>query len=254
MTLDLRPLSGLIGAEVHDPDLDHLLTDPDAGKALREGLLEHLVLVLRGVDPTPEQHIGLAALFGTPEPPVAMNPHHPDHPEICVFDSAGGYKADKWHTDVTFKPVIPDAAVLCMRVCPDVGGDTMWSNCDAAYQALSRGMKALIDDLKALHEVGPDDKTIHPVVATHPETGRRVLFVNQIFTRGIIGLPHDESDAILPFLIRHVARPEFTYRHRWSTGDVVVWDNRATQHYALFDFEGQRVVHRVGVAGSEPVA
>ena len=252
--LRIKEASGLIGADVADVDLAELLVDDRQQAELRSALLEHLVLSLPGLDPTPEQHIALARVFGDPEPPEPYNPGHPDHPEICVFDSAGGYKADKWHADVTWKEVIPDAAVLCMRQSPPVGGDTLWANACAAYDALSNGMKQLLEGRRAWHEIGPEQFSEHPVVVTHPETGREVLFVNEIFTRRITNLPPDEGEAILGFLLRHVSRPEFTYRHRWHDGDVVIWDNRATQHYALFDFEGRRVVHRVGVAGGRPRA
>ncbi|MBQ91438.1 MAG: taurine dioxygenase [Acidimicrobiaceae bacterium] len=253
-TLELRPLSGRIAAEVVDPDLDRLLHDDDARAELDRALLDHQVLVLRGLHPTPEQHIALARAFGEPEPGEEHLESLPDHPDIVVFDSAGGYKADRWHTDVTFRPVIPKAAVLCMRVNPEVGGDTMWANCCAAWDELSNGLKTLLEDRRAYHEITPGIGAVHPVVVTHPETGQRALFVNDIFTRRIVNLPPDESTAILPFLIRHTQRPDFTYRHRWAEGDVVVWDNRVTQHYALFDFEGRRVVHRVGVAGDAPAA
>ncbi|MFA9564181.1 MAG: TauD/TfdA dioxygenase family protein [Acidimicrobiales bacterium] len=250
----IEPASGLIGATLHGFDLEHVLTDAELQAELRAALLEHLVLVLPQPDPTPEQHVALARVFGTPEPPEDYNPAHPDHPELCVFDSSGGYKADKWHADVTWKEVIPDAALLCMRVNPPAGGDTLWSNCSAAYDGLSNGMKQLLENRRAIHEISPEHQTEHPVVVTHPETGKKLLFVNEVFTRNIVNLPPDESAAILPFLLQHVHRPEYTYRHRWSEGDVVIWDNRATQHYAVFDFEGRRVVHRVGIAGGAPAA
>jgi alpha-ketoglutarate-dependent taurine dioxygenase len=196
-TLGLEPLSGLIGARV-DVDLARLLAEPDLQDELRAAFLEHLVLVLPEADPTHEQHLALAQIFGEPEPPEDYNPAHPDHPDICVFDSAGGYTADKWHSDVTWKGVIPIGAVL------------------------------------------------------RTETGRKLLFVNDTFTRHIVNLPLEESRAVLPFLIRHVARPEFTYRHTWSDGDVVIWDNRATQHYALNDYEERRIVERVQIKGTAP--
>jgi taurine dioxygenase len=207
------------------------------------------VVVLRGLHPTPEEHIAIASTFGDPIVPETHLPTHPDHPLVCRFDSAVGYKADKWHTDGTFRDVIPSVAVLTMRTSPATGGDTVWANCCAAYEDLSNGMKRLLDGRKALHDQGPDAKAVHPVVVAHPDTDLPILFVNDIFTRGIMNLPPEESDAILPFLIRHISRPEFTYRHSWSEGDVVVWDNRSTQHYALFDFSGQRVVERVHVSG-----
>ena len=249
-----EPASGLIGATLGGFDLDAVLADADQQQRLRGALLDHLVLVLPRLDPTPDQHVALARVFGRPEPPEDYNPAHPDHPEICVFDSSGGYKADKWHADVTWKEVIPDAALLCMRTNPPAGGDTLWSNCYAAYDALSNGMKQLLEGRRAVHDISPEHQTEHPVVVTHPDTGRKVLFVNEVFTRKIVNLPPDESDALLPFLMRHVHRPEFTCRHRWAEGDVVIWDNRATQHYAVFDFEGRRVVHRVGIAGTAPAA
>ena len=248
-SIRLRPLSGRIGVEVLDADLGVLLEDGAARREVHRAMLDHHVVVMRGLHPTPEQHIALASAFGDPIQPEEHLPKHPDHPIICRFDSAGGYKADKWHTDGTFRDVIPSAAVLCMRTSPGTGGDTMWTNCCAAYEDLSNGMKALLERRKALHEQGPDAKAVHPVVVAHPETGHPILFVNDIFTRGIMNLPPEEGQAILSFLLRHVTRPEFTYRHSWTEGDVVAWDNRSTQHYALFDFEGQRVVERVHLTG-----
>ena len=247
--LNLRPVSGRIGVEVLDPDLDLLVGDDAARADLHRALLDHHVVVLRGLHPTPEQHIALASAFGEPIIPEDHLPKHPDHPLVCRFDSGVGYKADKWHTDGTFRDVVPSVAVLTMRTSPAAGGDTVWANCCAAYEDLSNGMKRLLDGRKALHDQGPDAKAVHPVVVAHPDTGRPILFVNDIFARGIMNLPPEESNAILPFLVRHVSRPEFTFRHSWAEGDVVVWDNRSTQHYALFDFEGQRVVERVHVAG-----
>ncbi|MDP6867432.1 MAG: TauD/TfdA family dioxygenase [Acidimicrobiales bacterium] len=248
-TLELRPVSGRIGTEVVNPRREDLLADEDVRAELHRALLEHHLVVIRSLDPTPEEHVQLAAAFGDPIAPEDHLPKRDGHPMVCRFDSAVGYKADRWHTDGTFRDVIPSAAVLVMRTSPATGGDTAWSNCSAAYEDLSDGMKGLLEGRKALHDQGPDAKAVHPVVVAHPETGRPILFVNDIFTRGIMNLPPDESSAVLPFLIRHVGRPEFTYRHRWAEGDVVIWDNRSTQHYGLFDFEGQRVVERVHVAG-----
>ena len=247
--LNLRPVSGRIGVEVVDAELDLLVENENARSHLHRALLDHHVVVLRGLHPTPEQHIAIASAFGDPIVPEAHLPTHPDHPLVCRFDSGVGYKADKWHTDGTFRDVIPSVAVLTMRTSPATGGDTVWANCCAAYEELSNGMKCLLDGRKALHDQGPDAKAVHPVVVAHPDTDLPILFVNDIFTRGIINLPPEESNAVLPFLIRHVSRPEFTYRHSWSEGDIVIWDNRSTQHYALFDFAGQRVVERVHVSG-----
>ena len=243
-SLGLRPLSGHLAAEVLAPLAD-VLSDDGLQSSLRAALPDHGVLVMRGASPTPAQQIELADVFGEARPPLGQNPRHPDHSLVCVFDSDGGYKADKWHTDETFVDQPCSGAVLSMQVKPEVGGDTVWTSTEAAYDALSNGMKTLLDNRRARHEINEDNFAIHPVIQTHPLTGRKCIYVNDIFTRGIINLPPTESDAILPFLIRHVQRPDFSYRHMWHDGDVVIWDNRCTQHYALNDFAGRRVVHRV---------
>ncbi len=250
--LGLKALSGMLAAEVLD-SLDTVLADDDLRAQLRAGLHLHGVLVLRNAAPSPEQQIALASVFGEPAPPQPQNPRHPDFDLVCVFDSAGGYKADKWHADETFTDNPVTGAVLSMQIKPPVGGDTMWTNTEAAYDALSNGMKTLLETRRARHEISEAFAAVHPVIRTHPVTGRKSIYVNDIFTRGIVNLPPDESDAILPFLKRHVHRPEFTYRHIWNEGDVVIWDNRRTQHYALNDFDGRRVVHRVGF-NAEPFA
>ena len=251
MSLAINRLSGFIGAEV-DADLDTLLRDDASDTVsteLQQALWDNHVLVFKALDPTPEQHLRLAGLLGTPSPPQPQNVSHPDFETITVFDSEVGYKADQWHADATFNDEVPQGAVLCMRECPPVGGDTMFTNAALAYEKLSGGMKKLLDDRRARHDITPDVGTEHPVVIDHPVTGRPVLFVNRIFTRSITNLPPEESAAILPFLLNHLTRPEFTYRHVWDSGDVVVWDNWSTQHYALFDFDERRVVHRVALDG-----
>lgn len=244
--------SGLIGATV-ERSIEELLGSDELQDAVRDALWDHQVLVFPELHPTPEQHLALASVFGQPSPPEGQNVSLPEFDRITVFDSAGGYKADQWHADATFKPEVPMGAMLCMRKRPAVGGDTVFTNCYAAYEALSGGMKKLLDNRRARHDITPEVGTEHPVVISHPITGRPVLFVNRIFTRTISNLPPDEAAAILPFLLNHVARPEFSYRHQWNEGDVVLWDNWSTQHYALFDYDEQRVVHRVALEGM-PVA
>lgn len=248
MGITVTRRSGFIGAEVTG-DLDTFLGDEAAADELRHALWDNQVLVFKNLDPTPEQHLQLASLFGTPSPPQKQNVSHPDFETITVFDSDGGYKADQWHADATFNAEVPLGAVLCMRECPSVGGDTMFTNSYMAYETLSGGMKKLLDNRRARHDITAEVGTEHPVVVSHPITGKPVLFVNRIFTRGITNLPPEESSAILPFLFNHLTRPEFTYRHTWDDGDVVIWDNWSTQHYALFDFDERRVVHRVSLDG-----
>ncbi|MDW3219482.1 MAG: TauD/TfdA family dioxygenase [Acidimicrobiales bacterium] len=251
-TLQLRRLSGHLAAEVANP-LAEVLADPALQDAIRAALPEHGVLVLPAASPTPAQQIALAEVFGEARPPLGQNPRHPDNDLVCVFDSDEGYRAEKWHTDETFVDEPCTGAVLSMQILPEVGGDTLWTSTAAAYDALSNGMKELLSNRRARHEINESHFAVHPVVQTHPVTGRKLIYVNEIFTRGIVNLPPGESSVILPFLIDHVQQPQFTFRHTWAEGDVVIWDNRSTQHIALSDFQGRRVVHRVEFHG-EPFA
>lgn len=253
-TLAVRRINGHLGAEITDAFADEILGDDAVAAAMRTALLEHMVLVLPGLDPDPDQHVALARIFGDIELPEAYIPTVDGHPEICDFDSDRGYKADKWHADVMWRPTIPLGAVLCMRQQPDSGGDTIWTNCAAAYDALSENMKQYLDGATAHHSVTSELAADHPVVVRHPETGRRSLFVSELWTRRINDVPDKENAVVLGFLFDHLAQPEFCYRHRWSEGDVVIWDNRTTQHLAVNDYLTRRVVHRVGIKGTAPAA
>ena len=145
-----------------------------------------------------------------------------------------------------------------MKVCPEIGGDTLWANAYRAYDELSAPMRALCDGLTALHDASshlvPEKMHIHPVVRVHPETGRRSLFVNEHFTRRIVELSDAESTMLLTYLSQWIHQPRFTVRYRWSAGTVAMWDNRCTQHHVLNDFVGERVVQRVTVMGDDPQA
>ncbi len=147
-------------------------------------------------------------------------------------------------------------AILHMRTCPPVGGDTLWANAYKAYDELSAPMKALCDGLSALHDASPhlvpEKRHIHPVVRVHPDTGRRSLFVNEHFTRRIVELSAAESRMLLNFLTGWIHQPRFTVRYRWTAGTVAMWDNRCTQHHVLDDFEGERIIQRVTVMGDDP--
>ncbi|MCP4436084.1 MAG: taurine dioxygenase [Actinomycetia bacterium] len=246
--LGLTKLSGSIGARA-EVSLDAVLEDGTTQQALKAALHEHLVLVFPRLSPSPQQQEQLARTFGDLQPVESYNVAHPDAEYVTVFDSVEGYKADRWHSDATWREEVPMGASLCMVRCPSYGGDTLFANTHAAWDSLSGGMRSLLAGRRALHEIGPGSSFEHPVVIAHPVTGRPALFVNRIFTRGITNLPQEESDAVLPFLMEHVSRPEFTYRHRWQEGDVVIWDNWATQHYAVFDYDEQRIAHRVAFIG-----
>ena len=252
---DVRPVSGALGAEVRGVPLD-ALTDADFA-AVRELLLEYLVLFLPdAAGLTPEAHKDFGRRFGELEVHPFL-PKLPGHDELVVLDSDQGAKADVWHTDVTFSPSPPIASVLQLVTTPDAGGDTMWSNQYLAYEAVSAPLREMLDGLSALHVFEHPNGSFrseaeHPVVRTHPETGRRSLYVNRMFTKRIPQLSPVESDAVLSYLFELSEAPNRVCRYRWVPGAVAIWDNRATQHYAVNDYTGRRVGRRVTVLGDKP--
>jgi taurine dioxygenase len=276
MSLDIRPMAGAIGAEIHGVDLAKPL-DAGTRDALRDALHRHLVIFFPKQKLEPTDHVAFARAFGEPEGKHPFIPHIPGHEEVAVLSARDGGRADVWHTDVTFSPRPPLGSILHMRVCPDHGGDTLWANMYAAYESLSEPMKRFLEGLTAQHEVTaaarvvqrkdrvrrlemtklklPDDipSARHPVVRTHPETGRKALFVNPAWTSHVCELAYAESEALLEFLFAHAVLPEYTVRRRWSEGDVGFWDNRCTMHYAIADYGDEpRVIHRVTLRGEVP--
>lgn len=251
--LDIQPLSAPLGAEVRGVDLRDL--DDDTWTAIHAAWLEHLVLFFPDQHLSPDEHVAFARRVGTPD----VRPYVPklsdEHQEIVVFDSDTGGRSDHWHADVTFDAAPPQATILQTEVCPAIGGDTLWTNQYLVYESLSEPMRDLLDGLSAVHiaaHVGTGRSAEHPAVCVHPETGRKSLFVNRGSTSHFVQLRPDESDALLNFLCSFSEQPRFQCRYRWSVGTVAVWDNRCTQHYALFDFDGRRVIHRVTVLGDVP--
>ncbi len=287
VSLEVRPLSGSIGAEIEGLDLSVELDAPTVA-AIRRVWLERRVIFFRGQHLTPAQHKRFAAYFGELTPAHPVIPGLPDHPEVFEIDYSqarelyaqyGDISTRRsgldWHTDVTFVERPPAGSVLSAVVVPASGGDTMWTDQVAAFSALSDSFKSYLSTLTAVHdgkgafgaqldsrEGGGDwdgepylalEPVRHPVVRTHPETGEKVLFVNPGFTSHIEGLRADESDALLSFLYAHSARPEFVVRHHWTTGDIGFWDNRATQHSVVGDYGHQhRVIQRVTIRGDRP--
>jgi taurine dioxygenase len=253
--LDVRPLTGACGAEVHGIDLATL--DADGWDAMYAAWLEHLVLFFPGQSLDPDAHVALGRRFGEPEIHPYIPKHDDDHPEIVVIDTVGG-GVDVWHTDVTFSPTPPMASALQMIVNPPRGGDTIFTNQYLAYETLSEPMRELLDGLTAVHHAAPfghpEQQAIHPVVRTHPDTGRRSLFVNRTFTSHIRELRRSESDALLHYLYSWSERPDFQCRYQWDVGTIGIWDNRCTQHYAVADYRDERrVIERVTVIGDAPV-
>lgn len=269
------PISGSIGVEVHG--LDVLRLDDDGIEELRRLWAENLVVVFKRQDHlSPGDLEAFAARFG----PVYR------HPLMALEQSAvhainipaGGY----WHSDATFDFEPPAATMLHAQVVPERGGDTLWTNMHRAYETLSPPVQRFLDGLQAVHDfdhfyryprregVETDQFILdrkkerplpqHPVVRTHPVTGRKALYVNPIYTTKIVGLSKDESRAVLDLLFAHCTRPELTCRHRWEAGDICFWDNRSTMHYPVDDWGGSladsefsaRKMNRVTIAGERP--
>lgn len=270
-TLDIEAVAPALGAEVRGVDLSVPL-DEKTVRTLREALCRHLVLFFSDQDLDPEQQADFAAQFGEVTPAHPVLPSIPGHPRVLSIDGRED-RASWWHTDVTFLPTPPLGSILHMREAPELGGDTMWVSLQAAYDGLAEPLRRMCDTLIAWHHdpwfaAEVDAKggyewdgahhdrlypTTHPVVRTHPETGRNGLFVNSQFTSFIEGFSKHESAAFLDLLYKHCMRPEFGVRHRWRVGDVAWWDNRATLHYALDDYgDAIRVAQRVTLRGDLP--
>lgn len=266
-----------IGAQVSDVDLSRPLSDAQF-EQLYHGLLRHQVLFLRNQVITPEQQRALAVRFGDLHiHPVY--PHAAGVEEIIVLDTHQDNPPDNdnWHTDVIFIETPPAIAILASKLLPESGGDTLWASGIAAYEALSAPFKTLLTGLQEEHDfkksfqefkyrkteeehqrwqqaVAKHPPVTHPVIRTHPVSGRKALFVNEGFTTRLVGLSEKESDALLGFLFAHITKPEFQVRWRWQENDVAIWDNRVTQHYANADYyPARRVMHRATVLGDVPV-
>jgi taurine dioxygenase len=273
--LELEPLGPSFGVVVHGVDL-RSPTDAQV-QALQRALVDHKVLFFRGQDLTDADQVAFASRLGrlTAGHPVAAAAS--GHAEIYPIDSTDPEFSfsDVWHTDVTFMETPPAASVLRAVILPDTGGDTSWADSQLAYDSLSEPVRRLVDGLTAVHDGNRewgaylrrhggrgnewDGRTVteltpveHPVVRVHPESGRRGLFVNPGFTSHIAGVSEAESRGILDLLYAHLTKPEHTIRHRWALGDVGLWDNRSTAHYANNDYTQARVMARVTIRGDRP--
>ena len=269
--ITINPLNPIIGAEVHGLDLRQELPDEDIG-VIKDALDRHQVLFFRNQDITEDQHLAFGRRFGElhVHPSVRGKPRDqwseimPVHADADTARIAG----DKWHTDVSCDEKPPFASILHMTTVPEGGGgDTLFSSMYAAYEALSEPMKRLLVGLTATHDGAQnyDDRAkpsregnpdrvnpvaVHPVIATHPRTGKKTLYVNSIFTVRINELTKSESDAVLELLFAHVTRPEFQCRFKWQRHSVAFWDNRAVQHYAVWDYyPAVRTGRRVTIRG-----
>ncbi len=250
---ELRKLSGRLGAEITGPGLANTTAADIA--LIKQLLLDHMVLFFPAQSPTVEEHIDFGRNFGPLEGHPNLNTDSQLPPEIFELRASAGGVVDEWHTDLTCQDIPSVMSILHMVICPDNGGDTMWTNLAAAYDELSEPMQSLCEGLTALHDAHahghPERTAIHPVVRVHPETGRKTLFVNEHFTRRIVEMNATESDTLLPMLTRWASNPRFTVRYHWTPGTIAIWDNRATQHFVLNDFAGERVIQRVTIMGDE---
>lgn len=272
-TFVLDPVTPGIGAVVKGIDLAEPVADATR-EALLQALDNHLVLFFRDQVLTPAQQLAFAQHFGE----VSIAPFGPKdaaNPDITVLDQVApkGEGADSWHADNTFMPAPPFASLLRAELVPPAGGDTCWANTYLAYEGLSASMRAMVDGLRAVHditrmlvkaiELGKSTADLaemqqrwppmsHPVVRTNPRTGRRGLFVNRNWTTRIEGLPERESDEILRLLCDQMLVPDYQVRFRWAPGSVAFWDNRFAQHYAVPDYAERRVMCRVTLAGDVP--
>lgn len=248
------PLAGLIGGEV---EVDLRLIDDAAFERIHRAFLEYVILVFPNQCLTPDDQLTFARRFGD----LYRFPHGPgmkSHELILPINLPSGIRRGRWHSDATFDERPPAISILSARELPSRGGETAFANQYAAFDALSEGMKRLLAGLEAVHDASshnrPEESATHPVLRTHPETGRTALFVNSEFTRRFAHMSVEESAGLLSYLTMHAHRPEFCYVHRWRPGDVVMWDNRAAQHYPVLNRpDGEvRRMWRVTVAGDRP--
>lgn len=261
MALTVQQQSGAIGAIVTGIDLCSPVDDA-AFETLHTALLDHGVICIRGqAAMTPDDQLEFATRWGE----VSIHPYVPSidgHPGVMrIYDP--NPITQTWHSDTTHAARPPSLTLLLARTIPAYGGDTMWANAYAAYEGLSEGLRSTLATLRAVHQgtelandAGLDRDavtTVHPVVRTHPETGRRALFVNGNYVVNFEGWSPEDSAPLLQYLYSRFTKPEYQYRHHWKVGDLVIWDNRSTQHSVVGDTGGaERVLHRVTIVGDVP--
>jgi len=273
----VRPMVRSLGAEVGPVDLRDL--DRNAFELIRGAFLAHSVLVFRHQDLDPDSQIALAKRFGEiylydrgilPRFGHTDRPELADKAELAIINNSGRTKevmtdgsrrkpTEFWHADSTWVECPPAHSFLAVKELPEVGGDTLFASQFAAFDALSDGLQRLLSSLRAVHQspaylLSRCGEWAHPVIVTHPENGRKLLYLNPLSVRRFEGMTEAESAGLLQFLFAHQTQPEFVYRHRWEPGDVVMWDNRCLQHYAVDDYaDAPRVLVRVSVQGAPPV-
>jgi alpha-ketoglutarate-dependent taurine dioxygenase len=268
-TLSMTPLTRSVGALVEGIELREAL-DADTVGAVREAVLDRGVLFFRGQDISREEMLAFMERFGTPcTDPFAVVERPPPALSTVIDNPTLNYRKATavWHTDSSLAEAPASLMSLRALELPPVGGDTCWGSMYAAYDALSEPLRNMLDGLTAVHSafkvlplmkdagypaLKEDMRNVHPVVRVHPETGRKALFVNELWTEKIVELEDVESRHLLAMLFEHIASPLFTVRWRWQVNDVAFWDNRAFQHYAVRDYDEKRVMQKSLLAGDRP--
>ncbi len=268
--ITIRKLTPAIGAEIGGADLSSA-PDTSLQKQIYDALIEHQVIFFRDQDISPETHLSMARSFGELQPGNPLYPRHAISDSIMILRSGADNPPDTggWHTDVTYRQDPPFACFLVARTVPDCGGDTLWLSLSRAWETLPAGIQSELAELEAVHDLGDFrnnfahgeqdasklveahrqfGSAIHPVVKTHPVSGRKFLYVNESFTQQILGLRAAESNRLLEYLYRHIEQPENQVRFHWTAGAMAIWDNRCTWHYATTDYLPQpREMHRITV-------
>ncbi|MCW5771629.1 MAG: TauD/TfdA family dioxygenase [Rhodospirillaceae bacterium] len=266
-SLDIVPLTPTIGAEILGVDLSRPLGDDELG-AIRAALAQHLVVFFRDQQLDPESHIRFGRYFGElgRSPIVEGAAGYPEIVRIHADAQSQYVAGEQWHSDLSCNPEPPMGSVLYLHTVPPVGGDTLFANMYAVYEALSAPMKRYLEGLSAVHDAAPFYRRIfgdtgktypsatHPIVRVHPVTGRPAIFVNGQYTTHIVGVPARESDAILAHLYECCADPSVQVRFRWRPHSVAFWDNRCAQHQAIWDYYPQlRSGNRISIKGDKPI-
>lgn len=270
---EIKKITPAIGAVLTGIDFSKPIT-AELNAAIYQALIDHLVIFIRSTELLPAAHLDFASGFGQLDVPHPLYPHVDGYDRIMKLENDSGAPPDtnSWHTDLTYKTERPFASVLVARHVPEVGGDTMWSSCYAAYDRLPDGMKHDLEQLTVVHDFGDfrnnfaddlKDKSaaerldeavgqfghcVKPLIGTHPVSGRKFLDFNEAFVTHIVGMTTNGSNALRTYLANHMNKPEDQMRWQWQAGDLAMWDNRVTMHYAVADYlPAYRCMHRVTV-------
>ena len=271
--IEVRPIAGALGAEIKGVDIARSL-EPDVVSEILQAFLDHLVIFFRNQELTPQKLLAFSQQFGQPMeyPQVKGLPECPFITAVIKLESERVNFGGVWHSDTTYLDRPPMASMLYAVETPPCGGDTLFANQYLAYETLSEGLRKMLDGLVGVatsdkpeiartrdHRLRDADEEMkvlgaaHPVVRTHPETGRKALYLDAPHVERFEGMRVHESLPLMSFLCEHATQPQFTTRFRWRVGSLAMWDNRCVQHYALNDYPGQRrEMHRITVQGDLP--